>query len=67
MPLGGSGSQYSILQAYNFCNSTLGNIGQAFSGEAQQNCINVNSWLAPIFSVGFIGFILLLVGLIKND
>lgn len=61
-----SGNQYSILQAYNLCNSTLGSIGQAFSEQAQENCINANSWLAPIFSIGFVGFILLIIGFIKK-
>jgi len=60
------GNTTSILQAYNICNSVAGSIGQALSGDAKENCENVYSFLGPLFLVGFVGFILLIVGLVKK-
>lgn len=60
------GNQHSILQSYNLCGSVLGTIGQAFSGEVQENCNNVNSYLVPLVLAGLVGFVLLIVGLIKK-
>ena len=60
------GNAVSILQAYDLCNSAAGSLAQAFSNESKTSCENVYSYLAPFFLLGFIGIILLLVGLIKK-
>jgi len=61
------GNNMSILQGYNLCNSAAGSIGQALSNDAKTSCENVYSFLGPIFLLGFIGFILFLVGLLKKN
>ena len=53
---------YSIPQVVGLCNSGMGQVGQAFSGEIVKGCSEFNGLLMGVYGSGVIGIVLLIVG-----
>jgi len=52
----------TIPVAAGICNSAMGQLGQAFSGEAVKTCSEWNNLLYGIYGAGVLGVILIIVG-----
>ena len=53
---------YSLPQVVGLCNSGMGQLGQAFSGDIVKACSDFNGVLYGIYGLGILGIILLIVG-----
>ena len=53
---------YTIPQMNDLCKSGVGQLGQLFSTDAQENCRIANYMTLGIYGLGIIGIILIIVG-----
>ena len=53
---------YSIPQVVALCNSGMGQLGQAFSGDIVKSCSEFNGLLMGVYGSGILGLILIIVG-----
>lgn len=59
-----SDNGYTIPQYDQLCDSGVGQLGQLFNRNAQQDCGLANTLLLGIYGIGLIGLILFIVGLV---
>ena len=57
---------YSIPQVAALCNSGMGQLGQAYSGEAVKTCSDYNGLLMGVYGSGVLGVILMIVGAVMS-
>jgi len=57
---------FTIPQANNLCESGIGQIGQLFSKDAQENCLIFNYIFLGINGLGLIGIILIIIGIVYS-
>ena len=57
----------TIPQAVGICNSGMGQLGQAYSGEAVRICSEYNILLYGIYGSGLVGIILIIVGVVVPE
>ena len=60
--MGGMEISVTIPEAVGICNSAMGQLGQAFSGEAVKTCSEYNILINVIYGSGVLGLILIVVG-----
>ncbi len=69
LPLGNTAADpnttLTIPVAVGICNSAMGQLGQAYSGEAVKTCSEWNNLLYGIYGAGVLGVILIIVGAVK--
>jgi len=61
LPIAGE-EGYSIPDVAALCNSGMGQLGQAFSGDIVKACSEYNAFLIGIYGSGILGLILIIVG-----
>jgi len=59
-----SDNGYTIPQYDQLCDSGVGQLGQLFSRNAQQDCGLANTLVLGTYGIGLIGLILFIVGLV---
>jgi len=57
---------YSIPQVAALCNSGMGQLGQAFSGDFVKACSDYNGLLMGVYGSGVLGVILMIVGAVRT-
>ena len=57
---------YSIPQVVGLCNSGMGELGQAFSGEIVKGCSEFNGLLMGVYGAGILGVVLMIVGAVRT-
>jgi len=62
---GGKTISLTIPQAVGICNSGMGQLGQAYSGEAVKTCSEYNILIYGIYGSVPLGIVLIIVGVVK--
>ena len=60
--MGGQTISVTIPEAVGICNSAMGQLGQAYSGEAVKTCSEYNMLIYGIYGSGILGIVLIAVG-----
>ncbi len=58
---------YSLPQVVGLCNSGMGQLGQAFSGDIVKACSDYNVMIIGVYGSGVLGVILMIVGAVKPE
>jgi len=61
-----SEENYSIPQVVALCNSGMGQLGQAFSGDFVKACSDYSGLLMGVYGSGVLGLILIIVGVVVS-